>query len=385
MNIAGYEIYTEWTEAGNGDWAFAKKDDVDYFIKRFPRPKYPMPGKQGPAAERHMKEACDVWTKRQGKLISALRDICREDGSLVIPVGNVFRQDSTYYKVTLKINTDSLKISEISGLSHSEKIRLMKSFAFALNTMHSKGIIHGDIKPDNVLITKSGVGGYTARLIDFDDSYFEGDPPMPEETVGTPEYYSPELGAFIVDGSGKTKAALTCKSDVFSAGLLFHQYYTGKDATSGEKPAYRLKSASEFRIDTTIPPGLKKMITEMLDLEPKNRPSMGDVINRLSKFSDIGKASEEEIEKIEKLKNNQYKIYYSSGRTTIAPESVIKGVMSIDISKFKVDEKVVDEKMPSKNKKIISVTDVGNGKCKIEYSDGSSVVVLKKIYESMDK
>ena len=280
MNINGYELITEWTEAGNGDWAFAKKDSVEYFIKKFPKPKYPMPGKHSPTAETNMKAACAEWESRQNKLISTLKEIGGGDGSLVIPV-DFFREGASYYKVTLRINAVSSKESEISELNHNEKIKLMKSFSLALGTMHRKGIIHGDIKPDNVIVTESSKGVYAARLIDFDDSYFEGDPPKPEETVGTPEYYSPELGTYIMDGSGKGKKTLTCKSDVFSAGLLFHQYYSGADVDIGKKKAHQVVDVREFKINPTIPPRLKELLLGMLDPNPNMRPPMADVIRQL--------------------------------------------------------------------------------------------------------
>ena len=73
---------------------------------------------------------------------------------------------------------------------------LLKTVAHSLKILHDLRIVHSDLKPSNVLVKRTELG-YTTKLIDFDSSYIAGNPPPPEEIVGTMNYYSPELVGYI--------------------------------------------------------------------------------------------------------------------------------------------------------------------------------------------
>ena len=113
-----------------------------------------------------------------------------------------------------------------------ERILLIaKSAVHSIRILHGLKIVHGDLKPDNLPI-KEAKAGYVVKLIDFDDSYFEGRPPKDhEELVGTPEYYSPEQAAYIMDEDEEIPGdTLTCKSDIFTLGIIFSEYFSGEIA-----------------------------------------------------------------------------------------------------------------------------------------------------------
>ena len=105
------------------------------------------------------------------------------------------------------------------------KLVLMKSVAHSLKILHDLSIVHGDLKPSNILIKRTELG-YTSKLIDFDNSYIAASPPQPEEIVGTINYYSPELLGYIQE-DGVAPAALGVASDVFALGLIYCEYLTG--------------------------------------------------------------------------------------------------------------------------------------------------------------
>jgi serine/threonine protein kinase len=66
--------------------------------------------------------------------------------------------------------------------------------AHCLKILHDLRIVHGDLKPSNVLIKRTELG-YTTKLIDFDSSYIGGRPRPAEEIVGTINCWSPDCSA----------------------------------------------------------------------------------------------------------------------------------------------------------------------------------------------
>ena len=104
-----------------------------------------------------------------------------------------------------------------SGLHMQNVLRVVKEIAFALDYAHGKGVVHGDVKPENILFNVQG----TAHLADFGIATAlaggagEGDGP----SLATPRYASPEQ----VRG-----AALDGRSDFFSLGVVFYATLTGR-------------------------------------------------------------------------------------------------------------------------------------------------------------
>jgi serine/threonine protein kinase len=163
----------------------------------------------------------------------------------------------------------------------------MKTVTHSLKILHELKIVHGDLKPDNILIKKTSTGGYTTKLIDFDNSYFSGKPPLnPEEVVGTPEYYSPELANYIksVESIGNRKS-LTVQSDIFALGVIFCEYLTGSKPNFSKKYNYAWEDVADGN-SLTFKDGLRtkkldSLIKSMLVLSYDKRPSISEVFDIL--------------------------------------------------------------------------------------------------------
>jgi serine/threonine protein kinase len=161
---------------------------------------------------------------------------------------------------------------------------MFRDLARALAAAAAKGVLHSDVKPANILLTRDG----KALLADFNVSLRQdsndGEPP---QVGGTLLYMSPEqLG--ILTGS-KTDVRLDERSDVYSLGLVLFEALTGSwpflegnvaadpVAASGQLQATRLSSPIEFPSgDRWLTPGLKSIIEKCLAPQPENRYQSAD-------------------------------------------------------------------------------------------------------------
>ncbi|XP_042217908.1 serine/threonine-protein kinase pkn2-like [Homarus americanus] len=149
-------------------------------------------------------------------------------------------------------------IDNLFILSPTRSINLFLPIAEGLAEVHSRGIIHNDIKGDNVLLEKNPDGSFTSHLIDFGLSRVEGG----HLTLRCNPYgshYAPEL----FKGQPCTPA-----SDIYSLAVMI--------------------SDTQNTFDNLWPPGVKDLCKKMLCRSPQHRPSLAKVI-------DVFKQSLEEL------------------------------------------------------------------------------------------
>jgi serine/threonine protein kinase len=155
----------------------------------------------------------------------------------------------------------------------------MRVVAHSISILHNERIVHGDLKPPNILIKLSETGAFTSKLIDFDDSYFEGEPPEDAELmIGDPAYYSPELLDYVVTNDPKKRSKITTKSDIFAMGIIFTEYWTGSlpgyNKTKFGSCAAAVLGREEldlggFSISVNVETLVKKMVQRDADQRPK--------------------------------------------------------------------------------------------------------------------
>ncbi len=304
-NIGGYTLLRDFTTAGGGlsKWTFARKEDKDYFLKEFLLPTYPIEGSPGSEATlRKKRELCKRFETHHLKLQAAIAGKVNRGGNLVYML-DFFRHSTKYYKVTDKIDVAGLSLHDIAHLKIANRLLILKTVVHSLNILHSLSIVHADLKPDNVLIKETAMGGFTAKLIDFDSSYFSGNPLLlGEEIVGDMVYYSPELARFIKEPTANNAAALTPQSDIFSLGLLYCVYLTGQlpnlSETNNTYYLHELVMKGEpIRLPENCPPELAPLITRMLDVSPEARPTAAEVISYLQQVTIISEHALPELRK----------------------------------------------------------------------------------------
>jgi eukaryotic-like serine/threonine-protein kinase len=172
----------------------------------------------------------------------------------------------------------------VAALAFPDQLVLLKTVAHSLRILHDRGIVHGDLKPSNVLIKRTELG-YTTKLIDFDNAYLAGEPPPPEEIVGTMNYYPPELVGYIQE-TGTAAAELTQKADIFALGLIYSEYLTGTLPTF-DTAAYQYAgvAAAAGQIlrppPTSLPTPVVELVDRMLLTDPAARPTIAEAHSTL--------------------------------------------------------------------------------------------------------
>lgn len=288
--IAGYKILNDFEVAGGmSKIAFAEKDGETYFIKEFLYPKYPRPDSPGSERVKEQKRRnCDEFENHHKALNQKIGECCSGTGGNLIYAIDFFRYGTCYYKVTAKIDILPFPCEKIAALPIERILLIAKSAVHSIRILHNNKIVHGDLKPDNMPIQEVPMG-YVVKLIDFDDSYFEGRPPADRETlVGTPEYYSPEQAEYILDEDDETDGSiLTCKSDIFTLGIILTEFFTGKKPIlpSKYKSTWEcVNDGGSISFCKKMNADLEKLIRKMLSKKPSDRPTIGVVFETLKNF-----------------------------------------------------------------------------------------------------
>ena len=272
--------------AGFSRWTTATKDGREYFIKEFFDPVYPMDASVATAVRQQRLKECGKYEEGRREFYSALNNI--SDGNLV-RAQEFFRCDAHYYLVTERIHTDYKTANEIAALPDQEKLMICLTAAHALMMLHRAHIVHADIKETNVMIRRSRSAFPVAKIIDFDSGYFEYNAPESgEELGGDFVYLSPEACLFMMGEDVR----MTCKADVFSMGLLFHQYLAGSlpwyDHDQYEYAYEAVLDGGMLKISPEldrIDPRLKSIIRGMLLRDPENRTTSEYVYEQLREIA----------------------------------------------------------------------------------------------------
>ena len=293
--IQGYRILEDFRVAGGmSKISFAELGGKEYFIKEFLYPKYPTADSPGSEKIKSQKrKACDTFENHHRKLNQLIATKVSLGGNLVYAI-SFFRDGASYYKVNEKIDTSSLEPKIIATLPKDKIITIARSVCHSVAILHDLNIVHGDLKPDNILIKETSRNNYSGKLIDFDDSYFSENPPSDRKCiVGTPEYYSPELAAYILDEDDETEgSSLTLASDVFTLGIIFAEYFTGEKPITGTTlPTWNaIEKGNPISFAKSIDPQIEELLKSMLSLNPNDRPSVKKIQLKLKDIKE-GKTS----------------------------------------------------------------------------------------------
>jgi len=151
-----------------------------------------------------------------------------------------------------------------------QSLQLAILMAQSLRAVHARHVVHGDIKPQNILVARTHNNRFTIKLAmaDFAHSAAESMISVSGDLVGTPKYLSPEQ----IRSKRPTQA-----SDIFALGIVFYELFSDREPFPADGPLGYLRANAEIvpqplnRIDPAIPATLSKIVERMLQKDPSRR------------------------------------------------------------------------------------------------------------------
>lgn len=163
--------------------------------------------------------------------------------------------------ITLKEYMENEKV-----LSWKDSVHFVLQILRALQHAHSRGIVHRDIKPQNIMMFPDG----TIKVMDFGIAKFarEQGKTATDQAIGTVHYISPEQARGDVTDA---------KSDVYSVGVMLYEMLTGKKPFDTDNPVtiavmhMQAKAERPRNINPDIPIGLEEIILHAMVKDPAHR------------------------------------------------------------------------------------------------------------------
>ena len=204
----------------------------------------------------------------------------------IVPIFTVDEREGLVFFVMAYVDGDTLarRLAGNTRVPVPEARRLLTEVASALAYAHSRGVIHRDIKPDNILLSSDGG---RAMVTDFgiaraisNTSGADSRLTATGVAIGTPTYMSPEqcAGDREVDG----------RSDLYSLGIVAYQMLSGDVPFRGTGTgALLVKHISEKPVPITdqvpdLPPWLARIVMCLLEKQPADRfPDAGSLVRAL--------------------------------------------------------------------------------------------------------
>ena len=299
LKIAGYRLDGELQPAANGYVGSGTRvsDGKRVFLKQFDR--YVAPSERAlasgtPSALERQREF-EAYREHLARLDARLLAACGSNPNpcLVRPV-EVVRCGSKLVHVTELVDTGrAVPPSDVHRrYPRTTVLAMFEDVLRTVDAVHRQGIVLIDIKDANTFVLDEGRGP-RCLLFDYDDAAFAGRLPDAAKVVGTPEYFSPELAAYVSraeggDSLGRAGSplarAIDRRHDIFALGLLLHLLLTGKLPNGGD-PAWKAVARGGDRalaLSGELGSDDRALITWMLRRNPADRPtSCGQILERL--------------------------------------------------------------------------------------------------------
>ncbi|NFE19395.1 Stk1 family PASTA domain-containing Ser/Thr kinase [Clostridium botulinum] len=200
--------------------------------------------------------------KREATSVASLSD------NNIVNIYDVGSENNIHYIVMEYVDGKTLKelIVEKGKIDPKETVRISKQIASALVCAHRNNIIHRDIKPHNILVTKEGI----VKVTDFGIAKASNSATITNSSkvMGSAHYFSPEQakGSFV-----------DSRTDIYSLGIVMYEMLVGKVPFDGESPVsvavkhIQNEVVAPKEIDDKVPESLNSLVLKCLEKNPVKR------------------------------------------------------------------------------------------------------------------
>lgn len=234
----------------------------------------------------------------------------------IVNIYDVSVKDDRKYIVMELVDGITLKnyILKKGVLSFHEVISITEQILMALEHAHSKGIVHRDIKPQNIMMLKNG----SVKVADFGIAKLPNAETvtMTDKAIGTVFYISPE------QASGKQ---IDRRSDIYSLGVTMYEMATGKLPFVADSPVsvaiMQVKNTPRppRELNPNIPVGLEQVILGAMEKNPDNR----------------FQSASQMLRHIAQLKSNPHTVFkMQHSETAVQPSQQQSGQMPPNVQKL---------------------------------------------------
>ena len=184
-------------------------------------------------------------------------------------------------------------LNDQKKFSQERAVKIAIGIAEALDYIHSNGVVHRDLKPENIMVN----GDDHIKLIDFGIASNAGSRRLTfakfSQTMGTPDYISPE------QVKGKRGDG---RSDIYALGVMLYEMLTGTVPFTGPNPFVIMNDrllnnpVPPREIDPSISPQLQEIIYRAMERDPAKRyPNAHEMIWDLQHLDQVGVAERPEL------------------------------------------------------------------------------------------
>jgi serine/threonine-protein kinase len=234
------------------------------------------------------------------KFISEARTVARLNHENIIAGIDVGEANGTYYFAMEHVEGESLaRLIEQGGpVEEHRALEICAQMARALEHAHKHGLVHRDVKPQNILLAKNDV----AKLCDLGLAKQMGQDDKGETTgipLGTPHYLSPE--------QARGEADVDIRSDIYSLGATLYHMLTGVPPFEGDSPMVLM---TKHLTEEPVPPRRKNeevskaasdLVLHMMEKDKADRPqSPTELLDEIQRVSSGKKGAHAKTSRREK-------------------------------------------------------------------------------------
>jgi serine/threonine protein kinase len=172
-------------------------------------------------------------------------------------------------------------LDSIQNLSIPRLVQVFSRTAQGLHHMHRRGVCHGDLKPNNLMLSKAG----DVKILDYGLAWIKGEPKG--RVQGTPEYMAPEQSR---------QSTVNERTDIYNLGATMYRLVTwrlapntvpapGSPGLNAKVFHDLLKPVKQF--NPKAPTALSNLIEQCLAFTPEKRPErVSDVVDKLKELEE---------------------------------------------------------------------------------------------------